>query len=95
MHEMVIRNESASAICEWLSTGFDNNWSSSQQHPYVMLNISLDHADSLPDEVMVWATREQRSPTSPPHYALPAGILAKHYLGYDIPKPDHGELPSA
>lgn len=88
MNEMIVRNESASAICEWLGRGFDRNWSSSFQEPYIMLGISLDHADNLPEDVMAWATREQVSPTAAPRFALPAGILAKHYLGEPIPTTD-------
>jgi len=82
------RNESAVAICEWLSNGFDRNWQSNLQEPYTMLSVSIQHADSLPDDVMAWATRHQASPTSAPRFSLPAGILAKNFLGHDIPERD-------
>lgn len=91
MSEMALRNKSAEAVCEWLSGGFDRNWSSNQQHPYVMLTVDLDTAVELPDDVMAWSERSQSSPTARPVYVLPAGILAKHYLGHPIPSREETE----
>lgn len=79
------RIEAGVTICRWLSVGFDNNWSSNLQEPYVMLPIDYDVAMDLPEEVMEWATRHQASATSQPSFSLPAGILSKFYLGESIP----------
>lgn len=79
------RIEAGVTICRWLSAGFDNNWSSNLQEPYVMLLVDDDVALELPDDAMAWASRFQASATSQPSFSLPAGILAKFYLGESIP----------
>lgn len=83
MSDIMNRIDVGVVICEWLSRGFDRNWSSNLQEPYVMLKINEE--TDLPDDVMAWATRDQRSATSAPIFSLPAGILAKFYLGESIP----------
>jgi len=71
---------SGTVVLEWLSEGFDRNWDSNLQHPYIMLSVPKTHAAHLPSEVMAWAVKFESGEAR-----LPAGILAKHYLGHVIP----------
>jgi hypothetical protein len=85
MADLMLKMHATDAILEWLSQGFDKNWQSNLQEPYVMLSVFYPVAMDMPDDVMAWAERHQAGPASEPRFTLPAGILAKYALGEPIP----------
>ena len=80
---------SAGIVCSWIAA----NWGHIEDSaPHTLLFLEMDEFLALPDEVQQHGEqRRQASPTAIPRIGVPAGILAKHALGQQIPKKEVDE----